>query len=91
MRIYTFIFLLFITNKPLKADVVEYVFLQWDCSDKLLLEGELVTANTRFEKQFEFPYDNPVSVSLTNEVYIPLSDCENNHLQNLNFLIVLPF
>ena len=57
---------------------------------KLLLEGELVTANTRFEKQFEFPYDNPVSVSLTNEVYIPLSDCENNHLQNL-FLIVLPF
>ena len=64
---------------------MEYIFLQWDCSEKLLLEGELVTANTRFEKQFEFPYDNPVSVSLTNEVYIPLSDCENNHLQNLFF------
>ena len=81
MRIYSFIFLIFIANLPLKADVVEYVFLQWDCSEKLLLEGEIVTHNTRFEKQFEFSFNNPVSVSLTNEVYIPLSNCENNQLQ----------
>ena len=81
MRIYSFIFLVFITNLPLKADLVEYVFLQWDCSEKLLLEGELVTANTRFEKEFEFSFDNPVSVSITNEIYIPLSECENNHMQ----------
>ena len=72
MRIYTFIFLIFITNLPLKADVLEYIFLQWDCSEKLLLEGELVTANTRFEKQFEFPYDNPVSVSSVSYTHLTL-------------------
>ena len=84
MRVYSFIFLIFIVIQPLKADVVEYIFLQWDCSETLLLEGRSVTASTRFEKQFVFPFDNPVSVSLTNEIYIPLSNCENNHLQTLS-------
>ena len=57
MRVYSFIFLIFIVIQPLKADVVEYVFLQWDCSETLLLEGKLVTADTRFEKQFGFLYE----------------------------------
>jgi len=83
MRIYSFIFLIFIAIQPSKADIVEYIFLQWDCSETLLLEGKLVTADTRFEKQFGFSFDNLVSVSLTNEIYIPLSNCENNHLQAL--------
>ena len=70
-----------IAIKPLKADIVEYVFLHWDCSEKLFLEGKIVTEDTRFEKQLIFPFDNPINVSLTNEIYIPLSNCENNQLQ----------
>ena len=73
-----------IAIKPLKADIVEYVFLHWDCSEKLLLEGKIVTEDTRFEKQLIFPFENPINVSLTNEIYIPLSNCENDNLQNLN-------
>ena len=83
MRIYSFIFFILISTQSLKADVTEYVFLQWNCSETLLLEGELVTANTRYKKQFQFPFDNPVNVSLSNEIYIPLSDCENNYFQTL--------
>ena len=84
MRIYSFIFFILISIQSLKADVTEYVFLQWNCSETLLLEGELVTSNTRYEKQFQFPFDNVVNVSLSNEIYIPLSDCENNYFHTLH-------
>ena len=59
MRIYSFIFLIFIANKSLKADIVEYVFLHWDCSEKLLLEEKIVTEDTRFEKQLDISLRKP--------------------------------
>ena len=83
MRIYIFIFLVISTIQSLKADIVEYVFLEWDCSEIFSLEEKKVTAETRFEKQFQFHFENPLSVSMTNEIYIPLSVCENSYFQTL--------
>ena len=59
------------------------MFLQWDCSESLLFEGEEFNQNSRYKREIVLPFSNSVNVSLKNEIYIPLTVCELDRIQNL--------
>lgn len=83
MRIYNIIFFLLFGVQLSKAQTKEYIFFQWDCSESLLLEGEQFSSNSRYESQLVLPFSNAVDVSLKNEVFVPITACELNHLQEV--------
>lgn len=59
------------------------MFLQWDCSESLLFEGQEFNQNSRYKREIVLPFSNSVTVSLKNEIYIPLTVCEIDQIQNL--------
>ena len=59
------------------------MFLQWDCSESLLFEGQEFNQNSRYKREIVLPFSNSVNVSLKNEIYVPLTVCELDRIQNL--------
>ena len=83
MRIYITIFFLIFGLVLSKIYAQEYVFLQWDCSESLLFEGQEFNQNSRYKREIVLPFSNSVNVSLKNEIYVPLTVCELDRIQNL--------
>lgn len=83
MRIYRIIFLTLFGFQCLFAQSNDYVFFQWDCSQSLFFEGEEFDGSSRYQTQITLPFCNNVDITLKNEIFVPLTTCEQSYLKQL--------
>ena len=73
MRIVFLFFIILINYNVYSNELNKYFFLQWDCKDVLLFEGEAFNKNTSFNSCLNFSFENNVDLKLKNEIYIDLN------------------
>jgi len=86
MRIVFLFFIILINYNVYSNELNKYFFLQWDCKDVLLFEGEAFDKNTSFNSWLNFSFENNVDLKLKNEIYIDLNQCEDLYISQLDLV-----
>ena len=86
MRIVFLFFIILINYNVYSNELNKYFFLQWDCKDVLLFEGEAFNKNTSFNSWLNFSFENNVDLKLKNEIYIDLNQCEDLYISQLDLV-----